>query len=227
MDFTVCVGNMFDPKTKKPDRPPKWGLYRCRRGGLVTMMIKPQLLLLCCLFAAALPTYAASPDWRTTLKEELPLLGHRNWIVIVDSAYPLQVSPGVETLETNASQEEVVRTVLQELSLAKHVTPVVYMDAELPFIPEQNAPGVTSYRAQIHTALGSLVVHSLPHEQLIKTLGDTGSAFHVLVLKTTLTIPYSSVFLRLDCKYWGDASEQELRKAMQEHAAGTPGTRPQ
>jgi hypothetical protein len=199
----------------------------CRKGGLVSMIVKPQFLLLCCLFAAGAPAYAASADWRTTLKEELPLLGHRNWIVVVDSAYPLQVSPGIETLETNATQEEVVRTVLQELSLAKHVTPVVYMDAELPWIPEQSAPGVTSYRAQIHTALGSLPVHSLPHEQLIKTLGDTGSTFHVLVLKTTLTIPYSSVFLRLDCKYWGDASEDELRKAMKDHAAGIKGAPPQ
>jgi L-fucose mutarotase/ribose pyranase (RbsD/FucU family) len=199
----------------------------CREGGLVSMMVKPQLLLLCCLITAGAPAYAASPDtWRTTLKQELPLLGHRNWIVVVDSAYPLQVSPGVETLETNASQEEVVRTVLQELSLAKHVTPVVYMDAELPFIPEQSAPGVTNYRAQIHTALGSLPVHSVPHEQLIKTLGDAGSTFHVLVLKTTMTIPYTSVFLRLDCKYWGDASEQELRKTMKEHAVRTTGTAP-
>ena len=27
-------------------------------------------------------------DWRVRLKEELPLLGHRNWIAVVDSAYP-------------------------------------------------------------------------------------------------------------------------------------------
>jgi L-fucose mutarotase/ribose pyranase (RbsD/FucU family) len=198
--------------------------HRCCRGGLLRMTRRPQFLLLCCLFAPVAQAYAALPDWRTTLKEELPLLGHRNWIVVVDSAYPLQVSPGMETLETNASEEEVLRSVLQELSLSKHVTPVVYMDAELPFIPEQSAPGVTGYRAQIHAALGSLPVHSLPHEQLIKTLGETGNTFHVLVLKTTLTIPYSSVFLRLDCKYWGDASEQELRKAMREHAVSTTGT---
>ncbi|MGI8773138.1 MAG: RbsD/FucU domain-containing protein [Acidobacteriaceae bacterium] len=192
------------------------------------MISRVTKIVLCSLLAAGMPAFSAPPEsWVATLKQELPLLGHRNWIVIVDSAYPLQTSPGVQTVETGASEQQVVRTVLQELSLAKQVRPVVFMDAELPFVPEQSAPGVTNYRREIHTALGSLPVHSMPHEQLIKTLGDAGSTFHVLVLKTTLTIPYTSVFLRLDCKYWSDASEQELRKAMKEHVSSAKQTAPQ
>ena len=31
-------------------------------------------------------------DWKRTLREELPLLGHRNWIVIADSAYQEQTN---------------------------------------------------------------------------------------------------------------------------------------
>ena len=27
-------------------------------------------------------------DWKNKLRRELPLLGHRNWIVIADAAYP-------------------------------------------------------------------------------------------------------------------------------------------
>ncbi len=108
------------------------------------------------LLACTLPLKAAPTDWRKLLEQELPLLGHRNWIVIVDSAYPLQSSPGVETIETGASQDEVVRTVLADLSKSKHVAPDVYMDAELPFVPEQGAPGVTVYRAQLPSMLGSL-----------------------------------------------------------------------
>ncbi|MCU1252110.1 MAG: hypothetical protein JWQ49_5139 [Edaphobacter sp.] len=162
---------------------------------------------------------AAPDDWRALLNHELPLLGHRNWIVIVDSAYPLQTSPGIETVETGASQDEVVRAVLNDLSLTKHVAPVVYMDAELPFVPEKNAPGVTQYRTQLQSMLRSLPVHSVPHEQIIKMLGETGNTFHVLILKTTLTVPYTSVFLRLNCKYWEDTSEQELRNTMRKHKA--------
>lgn len=187
---------------------------RGNRYGLAGVVLAVCVGTLVC----TLPMKAASTDWRHLLEQELPLLGHRNWIVIVDSAYPLQSSPGVETVETGASQDEVVRTVLGDLAKSKHVAPDVYMDAELPFVPEQGAPGVTAYRAQLPSLLGSLQVESLPHEQLIKMLGDAGATFHILVLKTTLTIPYTSVFLRLDCKYWDATAEAALRKAMAEHA---------
>jgi hypothetical protein len=36
----------------------------------------------------------AQSAWQQKVSTEMPLLGHRNWIVIVDSAYPLQSSPG-------------------------------------------------------------------------------------------------------------------------------------
>jgi hypothetical protein len=177
------------------------------------------LLGFCLTLLLCSPLLKAAPsDWRQLLEQELPLLGHRNWIVIVDAAYPLQSSPGVETVETGAGQDEVVRTVLSDLHQSKHVAPDVYMDAELPFVPEWGAPGVSAYRAQLPSMIGSLQVQSLPHEQLIKMLADAGATFHVLILKTTLTIPYTSIFLRLDCKYWDDASETALRKAMAEYA---------
>ena len=59
-------------------------------------------LLTVVLLAATLPGRAATPDWNQRLAEAMPLLGHRNWILVVDSAYPLQISPGIETVETNA-----------------------------------------------------------------------------------------------------------------------------
>ena len=41
-----------------------------------------------------------------------------------------------------------------------------------------------------------------------------GKTFHIVILKTTLTVPYTSVFLQLNCKYWSDDAEGQLRKAM-------------
>ncbi len=203
--------------------------FRSYRKGVLARIMGTLRVALFCLLAAGVPAFSASASesWRTTLQQELPLLGHRNWIVIVDSAYPLQTSPGVETLETGESEVAVVRAALEELSLARQVRPVVFMDAELPFVPEQDAPGVTGYRQEMRTALGAFPVHSVPHEQLIHTLDEAGKTFHVLVLKTNLTIPYTSVFLRLDCKYWSDASEQELRRAMKEHPSDAKKTAPQ
>lgn len=31
--------------------------------------------------------------WKQQLDRELPLLGHRNWILVVDKAFPMQTSP--------------------------------------------------------------------------------------------------------------------------------------
>ena len=175
-----------------------------------------------------MPMNAANPiPWQTKVQQELPLLGHRNWIVIVDSAYPLQTSPGIETVETGTDQLTVVREVLQAIAHSRHVKPVIFMDAELPFVTEQQAPGVTKYRSEIKAALGGLPVTSVLHEQLIHQMNQTSSAFHVLILKTTLTIPYTSVFLRLDCKYWSDAEEQELRKEMKDRGSASSTLTPQ
>lgn len=152
--------------------------------------------------------------WRAKIKQELPLLGHRNWILIVDSAYPLQTSPGIETIETGASLPEVTQEILRDLDGSIHVRPIVYMDSELPYLTEDDAAGVTSYRHEIQTILGDRPIHQLLHEQLLSKIDETGKTFNVLVLKTTLAIPYTSVFLQMDCKYWSAASEDKLREKM-------------
>jgi len=176
-------------------------------------------LLCAVLCAATLPAYAAPPDWRARLAQAMPLLGHRNWVLVVDSAYPLQTSPGVETIETNSSQLDVVRAVLQTINNSIQVRPVVYMDAELPFVSDADAPGASAYRAEIGQILQAYKIDSLPHEKIISTVDEAGKTFHVLVLKTNMTIPYTSVFIRLDCKYWSADQETRLRKKMGEAPA--------
>ena len=175
------------------------------------------LVVLSLLLASSL-VFAAQPatpsGWRAKVAEAMPLLGHRNWILIVDSAYPLQVAPGVETIETNADQFEVARYVLAAIDRSIHVRPDIFMDAELPFVPDQDAPGATAYRADIASLLQGRTVQSLPHDKLIATIGEAGSLVHVLVLKTTLAVPYTSVFIRLNCKYWSDDAEQRMRTRM-------------
>ncbi len=162
---------------------------------------------------ALLPTLQAE-DWKDTLKESLPLLGHRNWIVIADSAYPWQVSPGVKTIDTAATQEEVTRTVLEALAGTKHVKPTIYIDHELEFVPEDAAPGVTTYRENLAAILAGSEISKIPHEQIIAKLDEAGKTFHVLLLKTNMTIPYTSVFLQLECGYWNAEAEKRLRAAL-------------
>ncbi|HEY2857874.1 MAG TPA: RbsD/FucU domain-containing protein [Terracidiphilus sp.] len=175
------------------------------------------IVLALLLFPLAIVARAQSPSqstWRDKVDQSLPLLGHRNWILIVDSAYPLQTSSGVETIETDASQLEVARYVLNAVHHSIHVRPEIMMDAELPFVPEQDAPGVSAYRADIAKLLAGVHIDSIPHEQLIARVDDAGKTMHVLILKTKMTVPYSSIFLRLNCKYWSDDAEKRMRAAM-------------
>ena len=169
--------------------------------------------LLIASFLHAVPL-AAQSNWQSRVAQSVPLLGHRNWILIVDSAYPLQSSPGVETIETNASHLDVLRYVLSAVNNSIHVRPDIYMDAELPFVPDADAPGASAYREQVQQMLSDYKIESLPHERVINQIDETSKEFHVLVLKTTMTIPYSSVFIRLDCKYWSTDAEKRLRARM-------------
>ena len=178
--------------------------------------MKLRTVLIVILLAACLPARAAGPDWHARLSEAMPLLGHRNWILVVDSAYPLQVSPGVETIETNASQIDVVRAVLREINHSIQVRPVIFMDTELPFVSNEDAPGVLTYQSEVMPLLHDYPVEQLPHEKIISNIDEAGKTFRVLVLKTTMTIPYTSVFIRLDCKYWSADQEDRLRKKMSE-----------
>lgn len=180
-------------------------LMRCR--------LVPLAFLLAC-FATVGIAQNPKPDWKAQVAEAIPLLGHRNWILIVDSAYPLEISPGIETLETNADHLTVVRSVLESIKSSRHVRPVITLDSELAFVPDEDAPGVSAYRAQVGKLLEGYDVQSQPHEAILKALDKEGKVFHILVLKTNMAIPYTSVFIRLDCKYWSADAEKRLRAKM-------------
>jgi hypothetical protein len=175
-------------------------------------LFKLSVILLAMMTAA--PFASAQSDWKSKVTAELPLLGHRNWILIADSAYPLQTSPGIETIDTSADQIEVVRYVLAQINSSNHVRPEIFMDSELPYVPEQDAPGATAYRRQIAEVLNGYKIDSLLHEKLIAEMGQSSQNFHVLVLKTNLTVPYTSVFIRLNCKYWPSDAEKRMRAQM-------------
>lgn len=177
-------------------------------------MRKLCFVLVAILGLAGAPRLNAQTDWKTQVSQSMPLLGHRNWVLIVDSAYPLQSSPGIETIETNANHLEVIRYVMDTIKSSIHVRPIIYMDAELPYVSDEDAPGASAYREQIQRSLGEYKIESLLHERVINQIDETSKQFHVLVLKTTMTIPYSSVFIRLDCKYWSADAEKRMRERM-------------
>ena len=161
------------------------------------------------------PGRCAPAGWRSAVAADMPRLGHRNWIAIVDSAYPLQSRNGIQTIVADADQVTVLKTVLADVNASRHVRPIVYMDAELPYVDDRDAPGVSAYRASLARVLGKRPVTSMLHEQIIHKLDQEGQTFNVLIIKTDMTIPYTSVFLQLNCKYWSADDENRLRAKMQ------------
>ncbi|MDR3740367.1 MAG: RbsD/FucU domain-containing protein [Terracidiphilus sp.] len=153
-------------------------------------------------------------DWELVLSHTLPDFGHRNWIVIADAAYPAHSSPGIKTIATGADHLDVLRKVMAALSSQKHVRPIIYADQELARVSDNDAPGVDAYRSALQHLLASHDLQVLPHEQIISRLDQAASLFRVLILKTTLCIPYTSVFLSLDCGYWTAEAEARLRTSL-------------
>jgi L-fucose mutarotase/ribose pyranase (RbsD/FucU family) len=152
--------------------------------------------------------------WKRALDERLPAYGHRNWIVVADSAYPKQSAPGIETIFTDGKQLDVLAKVLEAIEDAPHVQAIVMVDEELATVSAKDAPGVDAYRKELDAMLKGKEVKRMPHEDIIGKLDEGAKLFNILLLKTDLTIPYTSVFLELDCGYWNAEKEARLRKAL-------------
>jgi len=153
-------------------------------------------------------------NWQKVLAERLPAYGHRNWIVVADSAYPAQARDGIETIVADADQLHVLEVVLEALAKSKHVTPIIHTDQELNYLDDAQVAGVEAYRERLAVMFKDKTVEALPHEKIIERLDEVSRTFRVLIIKTNMTVPYSTVFLQLDCAYWGPDAEKGLRAKM-------------
>jgi hypothetical protein len=157
------------------------------------------------------PSGERMKNWTEEFDRLLPLLGHRNWILVTDQAYPYQSAPGITYFDTRAPLPEVLARVATSLRNSAHVKPIFYTDLELGALTEELVPGIDAFRAATRAVLPADGVQTLPHESVFAKLDAASKLFHVVVLKTDCVIPYSSVFIELDCAYWDAGREQALR----------------
>ena len=113
---------------------------------------------------------------------------------------------------------EVIDHVLAAIVSCTHIRPNVYADRELAFVSDSDAPGVLSYCRKLETVLLGVSINYLPHEQIIRKLDRSAQLFRILLIKTSMSIPYTSIFFELDCCYWSAEAEQRLRQAMSDVA---------
>jgi D-ribose pyranose/furanose isomerase RbsD len=155
-----------------------------------------------------------SVEWQTALQSQLSVFGHRNWILIVDKAFPMQNGSGITYINSNEKLLPVLSYTLGEIRNSSHLKPIIYQDKELSFITEAQSKGVEELRESLQKVLGENKVQTIPHDSIFLKIDEAAKLFNVLIIKTNETIPYSSVFIQLDCAYWNDENEKMLRSSM-------------
>ncbi|MDR1582242.1 MAG: hypothetical protein LBS55_03120 [Prevotellaceae bacterium] len=165
----------------------------------------------CCTPESTAPILTSS--WKDELKTEIPLLGHRNWIVVTDMAYPLQTQPGIKTVYTNEAYMDILDFVYKEIEAAPHIKAMIYQDKELLYLNETDAAGIDVLRGQMTMLFGDNRTF-VPHEELINRLDEISRKFNVVILKSNLIVPYTSTFFELDCNYWDSAREKKLQQTI-------------
>jgi len=151
-------------------------------------------------------------NWKEQLAKQLPLLGHRNWILIVDKAYPMHSAPGMVTINTKEKPMDVLSYVLESIKQERHTTPIIYVDKELDRMNDTFSPGVEHFQEELHEMIHQYPVKHILHEEVFDRLNQASKLFDILVLKTDHLIPYTSIFMELDCGYWSQEKEELLRE---------------
>ena len=167
------------------------------------------VLLSACLLGAAQVGVAASTEeplaqstatnitkamWQQEFKQLLPLLGHRNWVLVVDKAFPWQSAAGMTYIDSGEEIEPVLASVLEMFAEAPHVKPIVYTDKELNYLAQMG-----SEEKALVERFGELLkghnAQSILHDEIFTKLDAASKLFNVVVIKTESLVAYSSVFI--------------------------------
>lgn len=140
-------------------------------------------------------------NWRDYLKANIGLLGHRNWIVVTDMAYPLQSRSGIITIDTAEDYFIVLSYVNELIEKQPHIRAVIHQDLELKSLTENKVKGIDTFKEKCYSLFEG-DINFEEHESLITKLDEVSLLFNVVILKTNLTMPFTSCFFELDCKYW-------------------------
>lgn len=94
---------------------------------------------------------------------------------------------------------------------SEHINANIFVDREMAYVSEKDAKGIENYRNDLNKLLKTKNINTELHEDIISKLDSSAKVFDVLIIKTNLTIPYTSVFFQLDCGYWNAEAEKNLR----------------
>ena len=152
--------------------------------------------------------------WKMQFDQQLPLLGHRNWILVVDKAFPAQNASGIITINTGEAFLPVLQYTLTQINSSTHIKPIIFTDKELNYITVEQVPEIEKFKTKLFKVIPSDQIQTMLHDSVFVKIAKASELFRIIVLKTEQVIPYSSVFLQLDCKYWRAEEEKQLRESI-------------
>ena len=167
-----------------------------------------------CVQTANPPINPSVNNWKSQFGEQLSLLGHRNWILVVDKAFPAQNAAGIITINTGEALMPVLQYTIKQIEASTHVKPIVFTDKELNYISVKQVPEIEKFKTDLFAVIPKDQAQTMLHDSVFVKIAKASELFRIVVLKTEQVIPYSSVFLQLDCKYWGGEDEKLLREAI-------------
>lgn len=137
-------------------------------------------------------------------------------------AYPEQSNPAIKTITIDDGQLDAVAFVSDLIEKATHVSANIFIDKEMAFVQEQDANGIEKYRSDLTQVLEGRPVKTMLHEDIIRELDSSAKLFNVLIIKTDLAIPYTSVFFQLECGYWNAEAENNMRQLLESATTKSP-----
>ena len=182
-----------------------------RQGRICIMGMVAAAFLFC---GCATPEYKLA--WNKKFTSRLPEMGKNNWIVISDAAYPAERADGIETIATNKPLTSVLDYVLSSMDKAGHAGATAWISAELEKIPDRDAIGIEDIYQEIWRQLNEakITTKTALEQDILKMVETQGADYRILVLKSNTRLPYTTVYLQLDCRYWDETREKRLRDAI-------------
>lgn len=182
-----------------------------RKGRICFMGLIAAAFMFC---GCATPEYKLG--WNKKFNYRLPVMGKNNWIIISDSAYPAKRADGIETIATDKSLTSVLDYVLSSMDESGHAGATAWISAELEKIPDRDAMGIEEIYQEIWRQLNEakITTKTALEQEILEMVEDQAADYRVLVLKSTTQLPYTTVYLQLDCRYWDETREKRLRDAL-------------
>ncbi len=184
---------------------------RDRKRGAIPVCLVFAALVFC---GCATPEYKLS--WNKKLNYRLPVMGKNNWIVITDAAYPATHTRGVEIIATDKPLTSVLDYVISSMDKAGHIGATAWISSELEKIPDRDAIGIDDIYQEIWCQLNEAKIKTKAalEKDIVKMIEAEAADYKILVLKSETQLPYTTVYLHLDCGYWDDTREKRLRDAL-------------